>query len=197
MMAELEKLADKLIAPGDLLKQYIDFLKAEVERYAALVNAILEQIKRIAELLNLPKIVGGIYVRSFFGQGGNQFFLSDLANSLMPSFPGAPPFTRGDEYVTGVVWLAGGPSYAEVKAAITAITALFPAKGESEDLISSLGEEITTLEDQYFGDNLQVSEPPPVFDEALCPLFHGSAIDPTAAVPEVVFDDSFKPVSAR
>ncbi len=196
MMAELEKLADKLIAPGDLLKQYLDFLNEEVGRYAALVDAILEQIKRITELLNLPKIVGGIYCRSFFGKGGNQFFLSDLANSLMPSFPNAPPFTRGDEYVTGVVWLAGGPR-PTVQISVDALKALFPTKSDTENMVGSLGDEISTLEAQYFGDNLQVSTPPPTFDEALCPLFHGSAIDPSSEIPEIVFNDRFEPISAR
>jgi hypothetical protein len=140
--------------------------------------------------------VGGIYVRKFFGQGGNQFFLSDLANSLAPGFPNAPPYTRGDEYVTGVVWLTGGPR-ALVEAVMAMLDMFFPTSESREDLIESLGDEIATMEAQFFGEDAQVGEPPPAFDESLCPLFHGSPIDPTAKVPTVTFGDNFAPVSAR
>lgn len=196
MLAEIEKLLDKLMSPAELLKQYLAFLKREVERYAALVNSILEQLKKIAELLNLPKNVGGIYARKFFGKGGNQFFLSDLANSLAPGYPNAPPYTRGDEYVLGMVWLAGGPR-ALVEAAMGMLDIFFPIQEEREDMISSLGDEIETMEQQFFGEDMQPEPEPAAFDESLCAITRGSKLDPAAKVPTVTFGDDFQPVSAR
>jgi hypothetical protein len=194
MLAQIEKLLDKLIAPADMIKQFVEMLKREVEKYAALVNSILEQIKKLAELLNLPKNVGGIYCRKFFGKGGNAFFLSDLANSLSPSYPNAPPYTRGDEYVLGVVWLCGGPKLA-VESTMAILNLLFPNAGEPEDLLMSLGGGIAGLETQYFGGDMQSGDEPPTFDENLCEITKGSKVDSDAFVPDNPFtwDDTFNP----
>ena len=192
LLAQIEKLLDKLVAPADLIKQFIDLLKNEILRYAALVNSILEQLKRIAELLNLPKNVGGLYCRKFFGKGGNQFFLSDLALSLMPSYPNAPPYTRGDEYVTGVVWLCGGPR-ALVEGTMAILNLLFPNAGSPEDLLMSLGAGIAGLENQYFGGDLQTGEAPPTLDESLCAINKGSSIDPSQSAVDIIFGDDFLP----
>jgi len=193
MMAQIEKLLDKLMSPAELLKQYIAMLRREVERYGALVNAILEQLKKIAELLNLPKNVGGIYVRKFYGKGGNQFFLNDLATSLAPGFPNAPPYTRGDEYVTGVVWLAGGPN-PQVQAVMSILDMFFPVSSSTENMIESLGAEIAVMEQQFFGEDIQVGEEPPVFDESLCAIRKGGSLDKDMPSTTFRFGDDFSPL---
>jgi hypothetical protein len=196
LTAQIEKLLDRCIVPGDLLKQFIDLLKAEIARYAALVEAILEQIKRIAELLNLPKAVGGIYCRKFFGQGGNEFFMSDLAQSLMPSYPNAPPFTRGDEYVAGVVWLCGGPR-ALVEGTMALLDLFFPNAASKEDMLMSLGGGIAGLESMYFGDDIQSGTEPESFDESLCRISKGSPADKSEGALDILFGDDFLPEGAK
>lgn len=195
MIAQLEKLADRLISPAELVKQYVEFLKSEVERYSELVDTILEQVKRIAEMLQLPTSLGGIYLRNFFGKGGNNFFMTDLGNSLMPGFPEVPPFLRGDEYVAGVIFLVGG-NRPDVEGYYKMLQALFPAKGDKENMVASLGQPVTEMEQQIFGEDIQVSEPEAIFDESLCPITAGSAIDPASEIPKVTFGEDFMPVSA-
>jgi hypothetical protein len=154
MVAKLEDLANRLLGPGDMFKKYIEFLKAEIQRYEALVNDILDRIKKLIEMLKTPEVAGGAYVRTFKGKGGNQFFLSDLAQSLDEGFPNAPPFHRGDEYVMGIILMAGG-SEAIVDVFRTLLSIIFwtPDDG-ADDLLGSLGDTIDLLEEQCFGDDL-------------------------------------------
>jgi hypothetical protein len=167
----LEAIAARLEVPGNLLKDYVAFLKAEMLRYEAIVTDILLQIRSITELLRLPEKLGGVYLRAFQGSGGNQYFLSDLANSLSEGFPNAPPFHRGDEYVMGVVLMTGGP-----KARVVASTALLEAifvggTGEVEVLADTLGDAIGGLEEATFGENLnEGEEETATFNDALEPL---------------------------
>ena len=156
MVAKLQDLANRILGPADMFKKYIDFLKAEIIRYEALVNDILDRIKRIVEMLKTPEVAGGVYARMFKGKGGNQFFLSDLASSLDEGFPNAPPFHRGDEYVMGVILMAGG-SEAIVDSFRLLLSLIFwLPDSPAEDLLESLGDAIDTLEEQCFGEDLTV-----------------------------------------
>ncbi len=150
---KLEDLAARLLGPGDMFKKYIDFLKAEIARYEALVNDILDRIKKITEMLRTPKVAGGVYTRTFKGLGGNQYFLSDLATSLDEGYPNAPPFHRGDEFVSGVILMTGG-SEAIVDVFGSLLGLIFGVNSEGDDLIGSLGDAIDQLEEQCFGEDL-------------------------------------------
>lgn len=167
----LEMLANRLMAPSEIVRDYIEFLRKEMLRYEQIVESILLQIRSLTELLMLPKKLGGVYIRSFEGEGGNQFFLSDLAKSLTSDFPNAPPFHRGDEYVMGIILMAGGPQL-KVKASTDLLKTIFVSG--NRDIISltdTLGEAISGLEEAAFEENFNEKEDDtiPTFNEALQP----------------------------
>jgi len=166
----LDMLANRLMAPSELLSSYVEFLNKEMLRYEQIVDSILRQIQSLTASLRLPTKLGGVYVRSFEGEGGNQFFLSDLAKSLNSSFPNAPPFHRGDEYVMGIILMAGGPKL-EVQATTALLKTIFVSgSAEVERLTDSLGVAIGELEEATFGEDFNESEgEPAVFDESLQP----------------------------
>lgn len=168
----IEALAARLEVPGNMLKDYVAFLKAEILRYETIVEDILLQIQALTNLLRLPEKLGGVYIRAFEGEGGNQYLLSDLANSLSDGFPNAPPFHRGDEYVMGVILMAGGPK-ARVQASTALLRAIFASgSSEVESLADSLGAAIGDLEEATFGADLNATTEAEatVFDESLQPL---------------------------
>jgi hypothetical protein len=187
----IEALAERLMAPGSILKDYVEFLKGEILRYETIVEDILNQIKALVEMLRLPTKLGGVYIRSFEGTGGNQFFLSDLARSLTASFPNAPPFHRGDEYVMGIILMAGGPK-ARVQASTALLKAIFVSgSAEVESLADSLGDAIGGLEEAAFGEDLNPGdEEQALFDESLTPL---KLCTPTP-VTEIEFGADLQPV---
>lgn len=158
LLGVIEDYANRLLAVNDLWKKYVEFLRAEVDRYEALVNEILDRIKRLTEMLKLPNATGGVYARVFKGVGGNQFFLSDLATSLSRSYPNAPPFHRGDEYVMGIIMLAGG-NEALVDSFVGLLSLLFGIGSFDEDnLMGSIGDALTAAEAKCFGDDFSVIE---------------------------------------
>lgn len=162
LVAQIENIANRLLSVSDLWKKYVAFLRAEIDRYERLVNEILDKIKKLTAMMKLPDI--GVYARIFKGQGGNQYFLSDLGKSLNSSFPGAPPFHRGDEFVSGVVLMAGG-NEALVDKFVAILQLLFGMQSADQDnLMVSVGDAITALEVQCFGDDLEAV---PCGDDAL------------------------------
>lgn len=191
---ELENFADKILGITDLLLQYVDFLKKEIARYEALINYILDEIAKLKFLFTMP--TAGIYMRTFKGRGGNLFFLTDLATSLLPSDPNAPPFNAGDEYVTGVVLMTGG--YApQVDAFVSALELFFGGGGDGglSDLVGQLGEQVDSLEETIFGPDMQPTDAAPnvvAFDSRMCPL--KTCCNPPAAPAVTTFGANLLPV---
>ena len=176
LVAQIEAFSTKLTSPADALRNYVDFLKNEILRYESIVNSILDDVARMKSLFKLPQ--AGVYVRTFKGRGGNDFFITDMANSFLPSEPTRPPFDRGTEYVTGVVIMTGGPKPA-VDGLITGLEWIFgtaSTTSEQAEMYEQLGKALDDVEDAFFGDDMQEEEPPaettppPEFDLALNPL---------------------------
>jgi len=179
-------------APGNFLKEYAEFLKDEVQRYEGIIEDLLNRITQMSTLMQLPP--SGVYMRSFFGKGGNQFFLSDLATSLQRNYPNVPPFHRGDEYVAGVIYLIGGPQLI-VEQGLTLLGLIFGAEDASEisELIDSVGPTVATAERMLFGDDLTVTTTTPTaedFDEALQPLVLCQPEETTT----ITFGENLEPV---
>lgn len=107
------------------LDNFIRFLQSEIEKVARYSDQIAAVIQTITSLLTQDAAVR-IYARPFFGVGGTDFMVADLATSLSPenTDEGRPSFDRGDEFVTGIVLLAGAPSAAAVQPIVTALSAL-------------------------------------------------------------------------
>jgi hypothetical protein len=103
----IEKLASRITTTEEMMQQYIDFLRSEIARYDRMITKILSEITKLKTGFELPD--QGIYLRTFHGVGGVNFLITDLASSLLDSYPGAPPFHKGTEFVTGSIILTGGP----------------------------------------------------------------------------------------
>ncbi len=176
MVAQIEAFAAKLLGAADMLKEYIEFLKSEILRYEQIVNEILDFIAQLTLKLELP--TAGIYTRTFKGQGGNDFFISDLAKSFLPSEANRPPFGRGDEYVTGAVIMTGGPEVM-VDAFIAGLSWIFGGASEDgmDDMLAELGGVVDSIEATQFGPSMtqmtaaEIDAAEPVeFDSSMCPL---------------------------
>lgn len=111
LITSLRQFEAGINANVDALKQYVAYLRKEVVRLQALIAEITAIIDRVTAILNVSTSAG-VYGRTFYGKGGVNFMLADLAASLAPTNadPGRPPFDRGDEFVTGLVLLGGFPS---------------------------------------------------------------------------------------
>jgi hypothetical protein len=188
MVAELEKLAGKLLGGLDLIKEYVEFLKSEIARYEALVNRILDAIEAINAKFQLP--TSGVYFRTFKGQGGNTFFIQDLALSLRQSYATSPPFHKGDEYVTGIIIMTGGPELL-VDSLMLLLNWLF---GGSTDALTPMLEGMDTavnqLEQQYFETDMSVGEAPAAVELQL-----DLCSPPPASAPSVTFNPDMSIVS--
>jgi len=149
---QITALAKKALGASDLLSAYVAFLEREVARYSRLANEILNEVQRLNAMLQLPS--SGIYVRQFEGEGGNDFFVSDLARSLLTSFPSAPPFHRGDEYVAGAILLVGGPQ-SNVSSSLDLLRTLFGGGSQSTESLDNLTAAVSQLEEKTFTDDFQ------------------------------------------
>jgi hypothetical protein len=150
----IEMLASYLPSILEHLKKYIDFIRSEIQRYERIILRLLDQIKKLLEMLKIGTL-GGLYCKSFFGQGGNQFFINDLAASLAEGYPNAPPFHNGDEFVTGLVVMAGG-AYPEVAAAKPLLDLIFGSdsgiNAQKDDLLDSIGAQVTAIQAEWGDD---------------------------------------------
>lgn len=172
LVAQIEAFASKLLGASDLLEQYITFLKNEVARYEALVNEILDELAKLEAKFDLP--TAGIYTRTFKGQGGNDYFIADLAQSLNGSDSTAPPFNKGDEYVMGVVILTGGPEV-QVDALISGLSWIFGSASEDgmDEMLAELSSAVGRMEATTFGADMRPTTETATkteFDPAMCPL---------------------------
>lgn len=175
ILGQIDTMATRTLSVPDFISQYVDFLRDEVGRYNSLVQQILTQIQKVTNSLILPSATGGVYARQFAGKGGNQFFLSDLAASLESGFDKAPPFHQGDEYVTGLVLLIGGPTEGEVRAALKLFELIFGIHDEATvNLLDDVGDAVTQLEQVCFGNSFDTvtceTEDEVIFSESVEPL---------------------------
>lgn len=157
IVAEIDKIGERLASSLDLLSDYVDFLRSEVNRYEAIVQRILDVIAEMTLKLQAP--TAGIYARGWIGKGGNTYLMTDMASSLSEGYDSSPPFHEGDEYVTGVVMLTGGPRPA-VESFTTGLELLFGTQisGSIDNLLENAEEELENIESIQFGEDMEVTK---------------------------------------
>jgi len=144
IVALIEYFASYIPTALEHFRKYIEFMRSEIQRYERIVTRILDEVISLLKLLNITSI-GGLYARTFSGQGGNAYFTQELYKSMSKGYPNAPPFFNGNEFVTGVVLLAGGAK-PNVEAAKPLLELLF---GSGEDSLSAQKKELMdSLRDQ-------------------------------------------------
>ncbi len=187
ILANLDRILSKFLSAADILSAYIDFLKAEIRKYERIIQKILDLLKEITLTFDMP--TAGIYYRTWDGKGGNQFFVNDTLLSLTNGYPNAPPFHQGDEYVTGLVLLAGGPA-PSVAAFKASISLFFGNMDEDLQHLLELMEDQVDQIEQVFGDDMT-----PDFDvveDNFSDNFESVIVCEPTEEREVSFGDDFK-----
>lgn len=177
----INNLESQLLGANSALKQYVQFLQDEIDRYNAFATDINNLLSRLSALLQLPAT--GIYVTTISAEkGGNMYFMQELAERLTDETDTtAPPFFRSG-FTAGLVWYAGAPNPAEIVPVETLISILLglesQAKSDWESAVDSIDALVDRLEDQEFGEDMQP----------------GTA--PTSTTSQKTFDDAMNPVDA-
>jgi len=171
LLTQVEMMESRVTGAAQFYQNYIDFLKREIYRYESILNDLLNDMEQLLQAFHMPN--AGIYARTFHGLGGNDFFIADLAKSLLSTEEGSPPFHRGDEYVTGTIILAGGPEKV-VKGLLKGLEFILgmdtTENEELSNMLNDLSTPLESLEDIQFNSSLQKGATPvkaPDFNPAM------------------------------
>jgi hypothetical protein len=185
----LANLESQLLGANSALKQYVQFLQDEIDRYNAFATDINNLLSRLSTLLQLPAT--GVYVTVIKSdKGGNTYFMQELADRLTnEDDTTAPPFFRSG-FTAGLVWYAGAPNPSEIVPVETLVSLLLGLDSQAqtawEEAAASIDSLIDQLEDQEFGEDMQPGTAPTTtsgkktFDDAMNPV---DADDTDANVP--------------
>jgi len=112
-------------ATGASSNTVIDALTALQKNTTALVSKITTLSGKIQALTTALQSVPSVYATEFHGVGGDAFLLGELAIRLTDATDKSRPPFDGNEYVIGVVIVAGGPRQADVSPAISFLNSMF------------------------------------------------------------------------
>lgn len=201
LVSTLKQFKSGTTGQADNFKTYVKFLQGEIDRFAAVLAVFSGLISKLSALsAQTPNV--GIYGRAYAGKGGVDFMLADLGASLSPSNDdtGRPPFDRGDEFVTGVTILIGGPSEAGVIAVAGLINTLFGLSGGGAasplaQALAAIDVAITQAEQLVLGSDLTVNTPATVTSALTTPDVAIGEDDAGSCAPDLtpdpVFGDDF------
>lgn len=123
LVAEITQAAGGALGFADMLQDHVDILGSQIAAFEGSINSLTATVDRLTANLSGGAGSAGAYVRVSDGQGGLPFFTNDLLGSFRE--PGAPPFTDGTEFVSGVVVMAHAPSAAALLPIKAALSLLF------------------------------------------------------------------------
>lgn len=124
--------------------QFIEFLDREILRYSQLAAEIEQRIQQIESVFKVPS--AGLYATFRYGVGPIGGFLADLTDAFENTTDSnRPPFTNGDEFVTGLVVLALGPDPIPVMTAYEFLKTLFSGIGGADPALAGIQSINTTL----------------------------------------------------
>lgn len=152
-IAAFPKLQDVLLQTRATLELYKTSLSSRGGALTRAANALREVLSRIeirqrflqekiSLLLNtLSSIDAGVWSATFAGQGGVPFIINSLGELLLdPSTENRPPFDRGDEAVSALVFVTGSNSAAEVQAFLSVLSTFFGAPSEGFVTLSDISQ---------------------------------------------------------
>ncbi|MBA2708686.1 MAG: hypothetical protein H0U59_12850 [Gemmatimonadaceae bacterium] len=145
LMATLAQYGASGTGEAESTAAYLRFLQKEIARTSAILGTLTGFVQRLTSIAGQTPHAG-IYGRAYAGVGGTNYMLADLGASLAPTNtdPNRPPFDRGDEFVTGVVILAGAPTPAVLAPIQTMLQVMFSLEGPGA--VSSLQQAITAID---------------------------------------------------
>lgn len=124
LISWLDEIEAGLTTGKDEIKEFLNFLQREIDRYSRMANEITATLSEIIDAFTLPTNgYAGMWVMKP-GKGGNQYFLKQLGEALFNA-DDHPPFDKGTEAVTGVVLYAGSATAGKIERFIRAVELLF------------------------------------------------------------------------
>lgn len=178
MQEQLRTLATAAQGVSQRNDAYVNFIDREIAKYTRQAGEIQGFVGQLQSILTNG--TNGIYSCVRTGQGSVGDFFADMIEAMDdPEDKNVPPFDNGDEYVTGVILLAVGPSDQAIRGAAAAFEALFGAAGGLEPAVAgidSILEQATTIEAELIGAlnaGAAPSEPSRTFNDDLSPRAPG------------------------
>ena len=183
----LRKLQNTVSNVSNQNSAIVALLNKEIAKYEALSNSITQRIQQITTVFTAPS--AGIYGTFRYGSGGTSSFLTDVVRAFEDSTDtNRPPFTNGDEFVSGVAIVAVSPSEASVLAAWNLLRLLFaptdatdPALVGIRSINTQLAQVEADLVSQITGGTNNPLNPSVTFNEDMTPRGAGegdSTCDP-------------------
>lgn len=155
----LDSLESRLKKKSDSLKDYIESLQEDIDRYERWYNEISSTVTQLLDALDWPEIYIG--ATAFAGQGGNDFMVNHLGTALFNTAndPAAPPFPTGRESVGGFVLMAGAETPGALQGFKTIMelfmgisidtgAAVSAAQNAYEEAVEAIGEAIEEINEQ-------------------------------------------------
>jgi hypothetical protein len=190
LLAEVESVATRRVSTySNIITTAADGVLASLQELTHRLHDLTLKLATFSAtaLSDLP----GIYSTAFLGQGGTTFLLGELSNLLTnKSDDGRPPFDS-NEYVIGMVIVAGGPRIPDVQPTYELLKTLFNLPKFDSPLYTILNEIdalVTRTETYAFSADLV---PVPVVAAAAAPAPTTFALDGTP----ITADDPTNPNS--
>jgi hypothetical protein len=161
-VAYVEQWGSTASGHAELLKEYVAWLSEEILRYERFAARIANSVKLLTQITD-GEYKAGVYTRRLetseadvlAGNGGTAFVVNEIAQALTAS--DAPPFQRGEEFVTGFIVIAAAPSLGALEPAKRALNTIFAASDEQkqawDEAMEQLGDVVEEAE-RRFGDEL-------------------------------------------
>lgn len=133
----LDALEKRLDSKNDKITAYIRSIEREIQRYSDWANRVIDTINQIIDALTLPDVYIGSH--TFYGKGGNTFFLNDLNRALNSSEdPNWPPFDKGYEITCGLVFMIGSETAGSIEKIWNLLQMFFGEEGKLADSAGDL-----------------------------------------------------------
>jgi hypothetical protein len=123
LLSWLDQIEESLETGKDEIEKFLEFLQRELNRYTRMANEITATLSELIDAFSLPDVYAGMWIMEP-GKGGNQYFLSQLSHALFAD-EDKPPFEKGTEAVTGVVFLTGSNTAGKIKKFTDSMELLF------------------------------------------------------------------------
>lgn len=135
----LNGLASRASNLSTVNSQYIAFLNRQVALYESRATEISQKIQNLTRYFDPGQLQAGLHTTFRTGSGATPELVADVAIALGESNdPDWPPFTQGDEFVTGFMALAVAPNAAAIDPVIELLKLLFAPTADADPVLQGI-----------------------------------------------------------
>jgi len=122
----------------DEFSEYIDFLTSTTQFYLTRVEALVDAMQELQNLVEALAFEGYLY--PFAGKGGSRFLLSEVNTALFGDETlNKPPYEDSGDFVTGIVLVAAATGASTIDSFVSLLDMIFGDTGLTEDSGGILG----------------------------------------------------------